>query len=212
MLTIHHLYDSRSERLLYCASAFSIPHQVKAYLRDTQTALAPADFKKLHPLGTAPVLQDGDFMIAESGAALIYMAQEYAGGKGIPAAHSKAHYQCLEIVHFVEGSLFANLTSRAMMKRGEQNTRAPINAIIETRLHKNMEFLTQLLGDKPFICGDDLSIADLMLAFTFDVTQGRCFPGLFELSNWRDYTALNLYADRLRDNAHYRYSKRLDFQ
>lgn len=211
MLTIHHLYDSRSERLLYAASAFAIAHQVKAYPRDPQTGLAPADYKKLHPLGTAPVIEYGDIVIAESGAALMYMAQELAGGKGFPAAHSKAYYQCIELVHFVEGSLFANLMLRAMLKRNGIDATSPSVTMIDIRLQKNMEFLTGLLGNQRYICGDDLTIADVMLAFTFDITQGHCFPGLFELSNWREYAALNQYADRLRDSEHYRYSKRRDF-
>lgn len=209
MLTINHLYDSRSERLLYAASALHIPHQVKAYARDAETGAAHAAFKTLHPLGTAPVIQHGNIVIAESGAALTYMAEMLAGGNGLPAP-GDTYYKCIELVHFVEGSLLANLMAYALRKGGA-DAEDLLLPIVVSRLRKNLDFLESTLGDQHYICGDALTIADAMLAFSLDLITGVCFPGLFELAEWHDYPTLKQYAERLRDNAHYTYSKRRDF-
>lgn len=211
MLTIHHLYDSRSERLLYCASALGIPHDVKAYFRDKETLMAPPEYKALHPLGTAPVMTDGDLLIAESGAALFYMADKYGQGRLLPAKGSKEYYQCIELLHFVEGSLFSNLMARLMALMTDNGAESPRYAMMMNRLEKNMAFISQVLGDKPLIVGTELSIADIMLAMTFDILQGRVFSDTFKIDSWQKFDNLGPYAERLRDNEHYRYSVRRDF-
>src|SRR6185437_15066784 len=88
MLTLHHLNDSRSQRILWLLEELGTPHEMKRYQRDAQTRLAPPELKAVHPLGKSPVIVDGEVRIAESGAIVDYIIRRYGKGAMMPAADS----------------------------------------------------------------------------------------------------------------------------
>lgn len=214
MLTIHHLYHSRSERLLFLAHALDLQHRVVAYHRDPRTLLAPAALAAIHPLGSAPVLEDvteaGPLVIAESGASMLYLADTYGQGGLLPPPGSIARQNCLEWVHFNEGTLMAWLVSLMMLGQAgvvESDT----GQFVLSRVERYVAHLDKAVRDTPFLCGEELTVADVMTAFTLDFLGNVTFPGLFRIPALERATALAAYAARLRDLPGYAYSQRRDF-
>ncbi|MCW2318564.1 glutathione S-transferase [Rhodoblastus acidophilus] len=214
MLTIHHLYKSRSERLLFLVCALDLPHRVIAYHRDPQTMLAPSAVTAIHPIGSCPVLEDatpsGKLMIAESGASALYLVDTYGQGRLLPPPGSAARQACLELVHFNEGTLMAWLVTLMMLIRAGAAD-AEAGRFVLSRIERYVEHLDRSLRDKPFLCGEDFSVADVMTAFTLDFLGNVTFPGLFQIKALEQATALAAYAARLRALPGYIYSQKLDF-
>jgi len=103
MLTLHHLNDSRSQRILWLLEELGTPYEMKSYQRNAQTRLAPPELQQVHPLGKSPVITDGDVRIAESGAIVDYIIRRYGGGKMMPAAGSAEYEAYQEWLHYSEG-------------------------------------------------------------------------------------------------------------
>lgn len=103
MITLHHLNNSRSQRILWMLEEIGIDYQIKRYLRDPQTMLAPAELRQVHPLGKSPLITDGELTLAESGAIIEYLAERY-GDWLLPAADSPERLRCRYWLHYAEGS------------------------------------------------------------------------------------------------------------
>ncbi|WP_170149712.1 glutathione S-transferase family protein [Rhodoplanes roseus] len=214
MLTIYHLYRSRSERLLFLAHLLGVPHRVVAYHRDPQTFLAPASLTAVHPLGSSPVLEDatesGPLVIAESGASMLYMTETYGNGRLLPPPGTTARQSCLEWVHFNEGTLMAWLVTLMMLgKAGVIESATGKFAL--SRIERYVTHLDRAVRDTPFLCGQEITVADVTTAFTLDFLGNITFPGLFRIPALDWATALTAYAARLRDAPGYAYSQRRDF-
>src|SRR5438045_8055289 len=104
MLTLHHLNDSRSQRILWLLEELRTPYEMKRYQRDATTRLAPPELTKVHPLGKSPVITDGDHTIAESGAIVDYIIRTYGKGQLMPAVGSADYEAYQELLHYSEGS------------------------------------------------------------------------------------------------------------
>ncbi len=104
MLTLHHLNDSRSQRILWLLEELGTPHEIKRYQRDAQTRLAPPELKAVHPLGKSPIIVDGDVRIAESGAIVDYIIRRYGKGAMMPAPGTSEYEAYNEWLHYSEGS------------------------------------------------------------------------------------------------------------
>ncbi|WP_219952425.1 glutathione S-transferase family protein [Dickeya zeae] len=208
-MKIHHLYTSRSERLLFLAKALAIPHDVIAYQRDPETNMAPAALKAKHTLGTAPLLEDGDLVIAESGAAVIYMAETYGNGRLLPPKNTHDYVRCQEIIHFNEGTLMSNMIAY-MSTRRSQPSQTGVLAHLQQRIAKSLQYLADILGEKDYLFGT-LTIADIMSAFALDLLAGHTFPGMFDFT--ADFVPASLcrYIENLRTLEAYQYSQRRDF-
>src|SRR5690349_21489659 len=105
MVTVHHLNNSRSQRVLWLLEELGVPYEIKRYQRDPKTMLAPSSLKKVHPLGKSPVITDGDLTIAESGAISEYLVERYGKGKLAPPASAPGHRRYVYWMHYAEGSL-----------------------------------------------------------------------------------------------------------
>src|ERR1700761_2103333 len=108
MLTVHHLGKSQSERIVWLCEELEIPYQLRCYARDPVTVLAPADYKALHPIGSAPVIFDGDTVLAESGAIVEYIVAKYGNGRLTLGASDPGFAAFLYWFHFANGTLQAN--------------------------------------------------------------------------------------------------------
>jgi glutathione S-transferase len=181
MLTIHHLNNSRSQRMLWLFEELGLTYDIAFYQRDTATNLAPPELKAVHPLGKSPVITDGEVKIAESGAIVEYILSTYGQGRLQPAKDSAAHWAHVEWLHYAEGSamlpLMLNLYT---MRLGE--AAAPLKPRIDSEIENNLAYLSGALGDKPYLLGDELTGADIQISFVVEVAKnfGRlaAYPNL----------------------------------
>src|SRR5688572_13624585 len=104
MLVVHHLNNSRSQRVLWLLEELGLPYEVKRYQRDPKTMLAPPELQRVHPLGKSPVLEDGGRVLAESGAIIEYLVETHGGGRLRPAPGSDEHLRWRYWLHYAEGS------------------------------------------------------------------------------------------------------------
>jgi glutathione S-transferase len=184
MIVVHHLNNSRSQRILWLLEELGAPYEIKFYQRDATTNLAPPELKAVHPLGKSPVIVDGDLTLAESGAAVDYLIRTYGGGRLQPATGGPAHEKYLEWLHYAEGSamlpLMLNLYT---MRLGEAG--APLKDRIDSEIDNHLGFVEGALAGRPYLMGDDLTGADIQMSFVGEV--GRAFGRLADkpnLSTW----------------------------
>ena len=181
MITIHHLNNSRSQRILWLLEELEVPYDIKFYQRDSVTNLAPPELKAVHPLGKSPVMTDGDLTIAESGAIVDYIIRVHGQGRLAPKPGTREHEAYLEWLHYAEGSAMLPLMINLyVMRLGEAG--APLKGRIDSEIDNHLGYVDQALKGHDFILGDDLTGADIQLSFVGEVGRafGRLekFPGL----------------------------------
>ena len=166
MITVHHLNNSRSQRILWLLEELGVPYQVKHYQRDATTRLAPPELKQVHPLGKSPVIEDDGVKVAESGAITDYLIRKYGKDKFQPAETSPDYVVYQQWLHFAEGS--------AMLPF--------LQPRINSEILNHLGYMNQSLEGKDWFVGNKLSGADFMLSFVADILQGRgmldAFPNL----------------------------------
>ena len=172
MLVVHHLNDSRSQRVLWLLEELGLPYDIKHYQRDAATRLAPPELKAVHPLGKSPVLVDGERTLIESGAIVDYLLRHHGQGRLQPAAGSadfEAHQQWL---HYAEGSAMLPFLLKLYVSRlGEAG--APLAPRIESEIANHLGFVEQSLQGRQWLVGDALSGADIMMSFVGEVAGSR---------------------------------------
>ena len=119
MITVHHLNNSRSQRVLWLIEELGLPYEIKRYERDPQTLLAPPSLREVHPLGKSPVVTDGGLTLAESGAVIEYLVERYAGGQLAPASGTPARWRYTYWMHYAEGSAMPPLLLKLVFDRIE---------------------------------------------------------------------------------------------
>jgi glutathione S-transferase len=181
MLTIHHLNNSRSQRILWLFEELGLSYDIRFYQRDAATNLAPPELKAIHPLGKSPVITDGDIKIAESGAIIEYVLAKYGQGRLQPPKDGPLHWAYVEWLHYGEGSamlpLMLNLYT---MRLGD--AAAPLKPRIDSEIDNHLGYLSAALGEKAYLLGDELTGADIQIGFVVEVAKnfGRLaqFPNL----------------------------------
>ena len=185
MLTIHHLNNSRSQRILWLLEELAIPYQVKRYERDSKTMLAPPELRAIHPLGKSPVITDGAHTIAETGAIVDYIIGTYAEGRMIPPPNSDDRLRYTYWLHFAEGSamppLVMTLVFNAVATRAPFFIR-PIAKSISDNVQKNflrpnidaqLALMEAELARSAWFAGADFTAADVMMSFPVEAAQSR---------------------------------------
>ena len=164
MLTVHHLGKSQSERIVWLCEELEVPYELKRYAR--APLLAPADYKALHPVGTAPVITDGDLVLAESGAVVEYLVARYGDGRLALTADRPGFAQFLFWFHFANGTLQA-LMGRCMilgrLKLADDN---PVLVVAKERLDRAFDHVEARLSKVEYFAGDELTTADIMMGFS----------------------------------------------
>ena len=174
MITVHHLNDSRSQRILWLCEELAVPFQIAHYSRDAVTRLAPPELKNIHPLGKSPVIEDDGLRVTESGAITDYLIRRHGNGRFAPAAGTAAHEAYLEWLHFAEGSaMLPFLVALYASRLGE--AAAPLMPRIEEQIMSHLTYIDRELGDKPFLMEGGLSGADIMVSFVVEIAaiQGK---------------------------------------
>src|SRR5204863_109853 len=136
MLTVHHLGKSQSERIVWLCEELAIPYEMKRYTRDPVSILAPADYKALHAIGAAPVITDGDLVLAESGAVVDYIMAKYGDGRLAPNSGHRDFAQYLYWFHFANGTLQANMGRNMILNRLKLADDNPVLLATRTRVDR----------------------------------------------------------------------------
>jgi glutathione S-transferase len=173
-IIVHHLNNSRSQRILWLLEELGVDYAVKLHMRDAVTSLAPPELLALHPLGKSPLVEDAGHVIMESGAIVEYLCERHGGEALVPARGSDDHIRHLELMHFAEGSAMTPiLLSLYTGRLGE--AAAPLQPRIEQQLESHFAFMEGALGDNGHFIGNSLSAADIMLSFPAEIAamQGR---------------------------------------
>lgn len=167
-LIVHHLNNSRSQRILWLLEEIGAPYEIKFYDRDATTNLAPPELVAVHPLGKSPVISDGDRVIIESGAITEYLCERHGGGHLVPERGTDDHVSHLEWLHFAEGSAMTPILLRIYTARlGE--AAAPLEPRINQQLDAHFSYMESRVGDSGHFIGDSLSAADIMLSFPAEI-------------------------------------------
>lgn len=167
MIVVHHLNDSRSQRILWLLEELGVPYEIKRYQRDAQTRLAPPELKAVHPLGKSPVITDGERVVHESGAIIDYIIRRHGGGRLAPALGSDAYETYLQWLHYAEGSAMLPLLMLMYVSRlGEAGQ--PLHARIESEIANHMTYVEGALEGREWLLGE-LSAADVQMSFVGEV-------------------------------------------
>jgi len=170
MLTLHHLNDSRSQRILWLLEELAAPYEMVSYQRNPQTRLAPPELAKIHPLGKSPVIVDSDVKIAESGAIVDYIIRRYGKGAMMPAPDS-ADCECYnEWLHYSEGSAMLPLMLNLYVSRLKE-AGSPLHPRIDSELANHLGYVDSALKGREFFVGPSLTGADIQMSFVGEMAK-----------------------------------------
>ena len=170
MLTVHHLNNSRSQRVLWLLEELGLEYQVERYQRDKETSLAPPELVALHPLGKSPVLTDGAETVIESGAIVDYIVRRHAGGRLAPPPGTSDHERYLQWLHYAEGSAMLPLMLKMYTGRLPDGG-AALQSRIHSELDNHLGYMNGALADADWFVGDVFSAADVQLSFVPQVAR-----------------------------------------
>ena len=186
MITVHHLNNSRSQRILWLLEELGLDYEVKRYQRDAKTMLAPPSLRKVHPLGKSPVITDGDLTLAESGAIVDYLIERYGAGRLTPPAGTPAKLRYTYWLHYAEGSAMPPLLLKLVFDKIET---APMpffvrpiakaisgkakSSFIEPQIQQHLDYLEGELNKNDWFAGNEFSGADIQLSFPLEAAAAR---------------------------------------
>lgn len=185
MITVHHLNNSRSQRVLWLLEELDLPYEVKRYERDAKTSLAPLELKAVHPLGKSPVITDGSLTVAESGAILEYLVDKYGSGRLKPTGEQDA-LRYRYFLHFAEGSAMPPLVMKLVFNKIKRSPMPffvkPIAkgiadkvlaSFVQPNIDNQLRFLEAELAARPWFAGAEFSAADVQMSFPLEAAAAR---------------------------------------
>jgi len=170
MLALHHLNDSRSQRILWLLEELGTPYEMMRYQRNEQTRLAPPELEKIHPLGKSPVIVDGDIRIAESGAIVDYVIRRYGKGTMMPALGSADYEAYNEWLHYSEGSAMLPLMLNLYVSRLKE-AGSPLHPRIDSEIKNHLGYTERALQGREFFVGNALTGADIQMSFVAEMAK-----------------------------------------
>jgi glutathione S-transferase len=186
MITVHHLNNSRSQRVLWLLEELGQSYEVKRYERDAVTMLAPPALRAVHPLGKSPVISDGDITVAESGAIVEYLVERYGQGRLVPMPGTPEKRRWTYWLHFAEGTamtpllfklIFGRIQSAPMPFFAKPIARAicekVLSGFVEPNLKSQLDYMEAELGTRPWFVGHDFSAADIQMSFPLEAAKQR---------------------------------------
>jgi glutathione S-transferase len=186
MITVHHLNNSRSQRVLWLLEELGLPYEVTRYERDAKTMLAPPSLLAIHPLGKSPVIVDGGVTVAESGAVVEYLVDRYGGGRLKPAAGTPERLRYTYWLHYAEGSAMPPLLLKLVFDRvANAPSPWPIsaiargiagrvqNAFIAPQLKRHLDYMEAELTTHPWFAGAEFTAADIQMSFPLEAAASR---------------------------------------
>ncbi len=185
MITVHHLNNSRSQRILWLLEELGVPYEVRRYERDAKTMLAPPELRAVHPLGKSPVITEGDRTVAETGAIVEYILDEYGQGRLIPPAGTEERRRYTYWLHFAEGSAMPPLVMTLLF--GEIPKRAPFfirpvakmigatvtSSFLKPNIEAQQALMETELARGGWFAGGTFTAADIMMSFPVEAARSR---------------------------------------
>ena len=168
MITVHHLNNSRSQRILWLLEELGADYEVVPYQRDTKTNLAPPELKQAHPLGKSPVIEDEGFQVAESGAIIQYLCERHGGASWLPDPGTDDHVRHLEWMQFGESSFFVPVMLKLVAGR-LGDAAIPMMPRIDSQLAEHVAFTEERIGESLHFVGDHWTAADVMMSFPAEI-------------------------------------------
>lgn len=203
MITVHHLNNSRSQRILWLLEELGLDYEIKKYQRDPKSMLAPPELRAVHPLGKAPVITDGDVTVAESGAVVEYLVERYGKGRLVPPAGTPDKRRYTYFLHFAEGTVMAPLLMKLVFDQVETSPMPffarPIarsisqkvkGSYIMPQIRQHLDFMEVELGKSAWFAGDEFTAADIQLSFALEASAARGGLGA-------NYPKLSAFLDRI---------------
>jgi len=180
MITVHHLNDSRSQRILWLLEELGLPYEIKHYKR-LETRLAPPELKAIHPVGKSPVITDDGKTVFESGAIIDYVIRRHGGGRLQPDPATPAYDDYQMWMHYAEGSAMLPLMLNLYVSRlGDDG--APLHPRIESEIANHLGYLDGHLKDRDYLLGKEFTGADIQMSFIGEIAQAygkrAAFPNL----------------------------------
>ena len=186
MITVHHLNDSRSQRVLWLLEELGLPYEIKHYQRDSKTMLAPPELRAVHPLGKSPVITDGEATVAESGAIIEYLIDRHGNGRLRPAIGTPEFLQYRYWLHFAEGSAMSPLLMKLVFDKVASSPMPffvkPIarelckrvqKQLIDPNVNTALAFIEDHLGRHTWFAGEHISLADFQMSFAVSALLAR---------------------------------------
>jgi glutathione S-transferase len=186
MVVVHHLNNSRSQRVLWLLEELGVPYEVKRYERDAKTMLAPPSLIAIHPLGKSPIIVDGEVKVAESGAIIEYLVDKYGAGRLIPAAGTEPRRRYTYWLHYAEGSAMSPQLFKFVFDRIAKNPAPwPVSAIarriastvtttfIAPNLKRHLDYIEAELNSHAWFAGEEFTAADVQMSFPLEIAVSR---------------------------------------
>jgi glutathione S-transferase len=186
MIVVHHLNNSRSQRVLWLLEELGVLYEIKPYQRDRKTMLAPPELRAVHPLGKSPVISDGALTLAESGAILEYLADRYGAGRLAPPPGSPERLRYTYWMHFAEGSAMPPLLMKLVFDRiksapmpffvkpiARKIADQALNSFVVPNLERNLDFIEGELKKSEWFAGPQFTAADVQMSFPLEAARAR---------------------------------------
>jgi glutathione S-transferase len=195
LIVVHHLNDSRSQRILWLLEELGVPYEIERYQRDPETRLAPPELKAISPLGKSPVVTDGGKRVIESGAIIDYLIRRHGGGRLQPDPATDAYDEYAQWLHYAEGSAMLPLMLHLYVSRlGDAGT--PLVPRIESELANHLGHVDAALQGRDYLVGRELTGADIQMSFVAELA-GR-------YGKRAGYPAMDAWIKRLQARPAYR--------
>jgi len=204
MIIVHHLNESRSQRILWLLEELGLPYEIVSYTRDPKTRLAPPELKAIHPLGKSPAITDDGKVIMESGAIVDYIIRRHGGGRLQPDPTTAQYDEYIQWMHYAEGSAMLPLILKGNVAQLGDDA-APLLPRIESEIATHLGYVNAQLGGRAYLLGEELGGADIQMSFVGEVAGRRTNRTSFSnLDRWvRRFQARPAYrAARARGGAY----------
>lgn len=207
MITVHHLNNSRSQRVLWLLEELHVIYEIRRYERDKTTMLAPKELKAVHPLGKSPVITDGDLVIAETGAIIEYLLEKYGKGRLIPAAGTPERLRYTYWLHYAEGSAMTPLLLKLVFQRMPLNAPALMRGLVKSitskaqerlsdpQIRTHLDYWDNELSKAEWFTGSEFTAADIMMSFPLEAAAAR--------ADAKSKPMVKAFLDRIHDRSAY---------
>lgn len=197
MITVHHLENSRSQRVLWLLEEYGLEYEIRHYKRDPKTMLAPPELREVHPLGKSPVIEDDGVKVAETGAIFEYLAEKYDNGRLMPAKGTPEARAVSYWLHYAEGSAMPPLLMKLVFDRLPERAGALVRPLVkgvaqkakdgfvDPRVKEHVDFWDASLDATGWFAGSSMTLADLMMSFPLETAAVRSGAG--ERTNIADF-------------------------
>ena len=186
MLTVHHLGISQSERIVWLCEELELPYRLMRYERDPVTRLAPPEYKALHPFGTAPVITDGDFVLAESGAIIEYLLAKHGGGRLVVPSDRPEFADYLFWLHFANASMLPSMMVDIILQMTGASNQDTLR-ILRARSDRGFDLVNKTLTSRSYFTGSSLTAADIIMLFPLTTMRHFVPRDLSPYPNLRSY-------------------------